>query len=282
MKNVLLVALLAACMCTSAGIAVAGGKPDGAKCHASKSCSSRVCARQQPEDKFGVCCRPNSCAEVGAQCGTIDDGCGTPLGCGDCDFASSCISNQCIPNSTTTTTTSTTTSTTNTTTTTSTTTSSTTSTTTTTIPVDCGDGNLDVPEECDDGANDNGDGCSAICTEEPGYDCAGEPSLCTTTCGDSIIAGSEECDDSGAFDGDGCNSDCNEEQGWTCVGLPSVCTTTCGDGTTAGTEECDDGNADNNDGCTDLCTKACAELSYNCTVNADCCSGFCGGDDCAE
>ena len=32
----------------------------------------------------------------------------------------------------------------------------------------CGDGNLDLGEQCDDGNNINGDGCSAVCTNEGG------------------------------------------------------------------------------------------------------------------
>jgi cysteine-rich repeat protein len=71
------------------------------------------------------------------------------------------------------TTTSTTTSTTSTTT--------TSSTTTSTIPSPCGDGALDGVEECDDGGTTPGDGCDGACVVEPGYECTGEPSVCTTT-----------------------------------------------------------------------------------------------------
>ena len=35
------------------------------------------------------------------------------------------------------------------------------------IPIVCGDGILEFGEECDDGNNDDGDGCSAVCTLEP-------------------------------------------------------------------------------------------------------------------
>ena len=35
------------------------------------------------------------------------------------------------------------------------------------VPSTCGDGILDPGEECDDGNNDSGDGCSAICVQEP-------------------------------------------------------------------------------------------------------------------
>jgi cysteine-rich repeat protein len=35
----------------------------------------------------------------------------------------------------------------------------------------CGNGVIDGDEECDDGNQDDGDGCSSTCVEEPGYDC---------------------------------------------------------------------------------------------------------------
>ncbi|KAM9324715.1 pappalysin-2 [Gastrophryne carolinensis] len=44
----------------------------------------------------------------------------------------------------------------------------------------CGDGevNEELGEECDDGALNNGDGCSQKCHLEPSYICSGNPSLC--------------------------------------------------------------------------------------------------------
>ena len=39
-------------------------------------------------------------------------------------------------------------------------------------PVRCGDRNLDIGEECDDGNLNDGDGCSAQCTIEPGWTCS--------------------------------------------------------------------------------------------------------------
>ncbi|HXC53297.1 MAG TPA: hypothetical protein VN634_20600 [Candidatus Limnocylindrales bacterium] len=113
--------------------AVAGGKPAGASCHVHKSCRSNLCVRLQPSDKFGVCCSPQDCAELGAQCGFIDNGCGTDIQCGDCSPGDQCVNNQCVAGTTTTTTTSTTTST-------SSTTSTTSSTTSTTIAGACPSG----------------------------------------------------------------------------------------------------------------------------------------------
>jgi cysteine-rich repeat protein len=45
--------------------------------------------------------------------------------------------------------------------------------------VNCGNGFLDGSEECDDGDRFSGDGCSAICRVETGWQCTGEPSVCT-------------------------------------------------------------------------------------------------------
>jgi cysteine-rich repeat protein len=61
----------------------------------------------------------------------------------------------------------------------------------------CGDGNIDDNEDCDDGNNVDGDGCSADCRIE--------------ICGDGVVQGSEECDDGNTIDGDGCDASCKNE-----------------------------------------------------------------------
>jgi len=48
-------------------------------------------------------------------------------------------------------------------------------------PEVCGDGNIAGAEECDDNGTTVGDGCSATCTIETGYECTGEPSTCEYT-----------------------------------------------------------------------------------------------------
>ncbi|MCD6497129.1 MAG: hypothetical protein J7M25_02360 [Deltaproteobacteria bacterium] len=53
---------------------------------------------------------------------------------------------------------------------------------------------MESPEGCDDGNLQDGDGCSAACSVEPGWSCSSEPSSCKTTCGDGIRAGQESCD----------------------------------------------------------------------------------------
>ena len=66
----------------------------------------------------------------------------------------------------------------------------------------CGDGSLDTGEECDDGNNIDGDGCSAVCkTEQDPY------------CGDGNLDSGEQCDDGNNVNGDGCSAACNTEGG---------------------------------------------------------------------
>jgi len=116
----------------------------------------------------------------------------------------------------------------------------------------CGDGVVQAPEFCDDGNNDNDDGCDENCQVEPGYGCApGEG--CSPICGDGQVLGDEECDDSNTNDGDGCSSSCEIEPGWECSGEPSSCNPLCGNGNLDAGEECDVGGA-YHPGCTDQCT----------------------------
>lgn len=88
---------------------------------------------------------------------------------------------------------------------------------------DCGDGVLDFTETCDDGDTSSGDGCSATCFLELGWECTGSPSLCSIICGDGILIGDEECDDGETSSGDGCSNVCAIEEGFECNGEPSVC-----------------------------------------------------------
>jgi len=83
----------------------------------------------------------------------------------------------------------------------------------------CGDGFRTYPEECDDGNQISGDGCSKKCKVELGYKCIGgsyynsQLDVCSvyTSCGDAVVAGSEECDDGNFIDGDGCSKYCTKE-----------------------------------------------------------------------
>ncbi|MGD8759696.1 MAG: DUF4215 domain-containing protein [Anaerolineales bacterium] len=98
----------------------------------------------------------------------------------------------------------------------------------------CGDGNLDLGEECDDGNNEPGDGCSPDCMLELPPPC----------CGDGRLDQGEECDDGNNEPGDGCSPDCTLEP-------------YCGDGILDPGEECDDGNNQPGDGCSPDCTLEC-------------------------
>ena len=69
-------------------------------------------------------------------------------------------------------------------------------------PQTCGNGTQEPDEECDDGNNNGGDGCSADCVTE----------IITPICGNSIPEGSEECDDGNIENGDGCSSTCTVEE----------------------------------------------------------------------
>ena len=101
----------------------------------------------------------------------------------------------------------------------------------------CGNGLIDVGEECDDGNLNNRDECLNHCV--------------AATCGDGLTnPDTEECDDGNQIDRDGC--------------LASCIIARCGDGIvrqdlSAGADEfeyCDDGNQNDHDQCTNLCQVA--------------------------
>lgn len=96
----------------------------------------------------------------------------------------------------------------------------------------CGDGATNGPagaEECDDGNLNEGDGCLRTCK--------------SARCGDGVVrVGVEQCDDGNTADGDGCSAQCK---------LP-----TCGDGKVDAFEVCDDANENNADACLTSCTPA--------------------------
>ncbi len=102
----------------------------------------------------------------------------------------------------------------------------------------CGNSIVEGGEECDDGNNAGGDGCSETCTNE----------VQMVVCGDGVAGEGEECDDGPQnSDGGGCTTGCKQA--------------VCGDGLLhAGFEECDDGAKNSDDA---ACTSACK-------------TGFCG------
>ena len=177
------------------------------------------------------------------------------------------------------------------------------------VPPTCGDGIVDVGEDCDDANDVEGDGCDNDCTFscesstecDDGEDCngtesctdhvcvdgtppdegttctlsSGEPGVCrsevcvSANCGNGVVDTGEECDDGNTDDTDACLSTCQSA--------------TCGDGFVhAGVEACDDGNAVPDDGCEDDC-------SFSCTTDAECddleaCNGLetCGASHACE
>lgn len=75
----------------------------------------------------------------------------------------------------------------------------------------CGNGAIDVFEDCDDSARVSGDGCDLNCMIEKGWKCDGAPSVCVSSCGDGTLQLYEDCDDTNTIDTDGCKNDCTLE-----------------------------------------------------------------------
>jgi uncharacterized protein (TIGR03382 family) len=94
----------------------------------------------------------------------------------------------------------------------------------------CGDGIVDMGEDCDDGNATNTDDCPTTCA--------------TPYCGDEFTwYGQEQCDDGNYLNIDACLNNCT--------------IASCGDGWLwLGSEACDDGNQDNSDLCTNACEPA--------------------------
>ncbi|TFH32078.1 MAG: DUF4215 domain-containing protein, partial [Myxococcales bacterium] len=149
------------------------------------------------------------------------------------------------------------------------------------IALDCGDGERSAIEACDDGNNNDEDGCSADCSMiESGYRCPVVNAPCVAIeCGDSRIDPPETCDDGNAAGNDGCSAACSRDEGWTCP-LPGVAcvATECGDGIVAGFEQCDDGNA-GTDGCSDECQ---LEDGFKCETPGQACEPTLCGDGARE
>ena len=115
----------------------------------------------------------------------------------------------------------------------------------------CGDGVLRNIEECDDGNNVSGDGCSSSCVVEIGFQCPTPGAPCiATTCGNGVQEGGEQCDDGNLRPYDGCSPTCQREA----VCPNGTCIAVCGDGLKFPSEACDDGNLRDGDGCSSTCT----------------------------
>jgi len=84
----------------------------------------------------------------------------------------------------------------------------------------CGDKKVEGTEQCDDGNDVTGDGCSPFCRLEPS--CPATGGACTTVCGSGLLlpGDQKQCDDGNTVSGDGCSSTCMIEPGFTCKTVP--------------------------------------------------------------
>ncbi|MBI4135324.1 DUF4215 domain-containing protein [Candidatus Uhrbacteria bacterium] len=132
--------------------------------------------------------------------------------------------------------------------------------------VPCGNGIVDPGEDCDDGNNQDGDGCSSQCLNEG--------SNYAMQCGNGRLDPGEDCDDGNIQDGDGCSKRCLNEGvagAWgitldslgflrLMAGSGTLISGVCGDGARQWVasglgEECDDGNNRDGDGCSARCLR---------------------------
>ena len=142
--------------------------------------------------------------------------------------------------------------------------------------VTCSNGVIDPGEICDDGNTTAGDGCSAACQTEIGWNCpvVGMACMRTSYCGDGFVTAPETCDDGNSTPGDGCSGTCQAEPNYDCMGQPSTCTSTvimgCGNGRIDGLETCDTGpqNGAAGSGCDAGCQIA---MGYDCTGQPSTC-----------
>lgn len=255
-------------------------------------------------------CQPLTCADRGANCGPVGNGCGDAVECGTCTGIEVCggagVPSQCgfdpppcTPR------------------------------TCESVGAGCGfvaDGCGDVvfcgdcsatgqqcggggiPNQCGgpaqsadacpalQGCNDQGascglagNGCGGLidcgsCAAPQTCGGAGVPSQCgiwdpppSQSCGDGVRDVGEACDDGNRQSGDGCTRDCRGvEPGYACPqpGAACVSTVQCGDGILSGSETCDDGNTQGGDGCSISCQR---EAGYRCPiVGAACRAAACG------
>ena len=161
---------------------------------------------------------------------------------------------------------------------------------TVTIGGGCGNGSLELGEQCDDGNNTPGDCCSASCTLEVGS--CNDGDACTT--GDTCQAGScvggtaPDCNDGNLCTDDSCNSLTG------CVNVANTATCDDGDACTTNdlcsggscqsgaTADCGDGNICTVDSCNSA--SGCQNLPSNaaCDDSNDCTDDSCAANACSS
>lgn len=146
----------------------------------------------------------------------------------------------------------------------------------------CGDGVLDSQyEACDDGNNENGDGCWGNCLQvERGYICNEEGAACESfaRCGDGAVIFPEQCDDSNTTPGDGCSATCKVELGFKCDDAGLCTPTVCGDDIIEGSEMCEPNLSS---GCTSQCQFA-PDCSGEGACTSECGDGLVLGEACDD
>jgi fibro-slime domain-containing protein len=145
----------------------------------------------------------------------------------------------------------------------------------------CGDGIVQVGEQCDDKGSAF-PGCDDKCQLEKGYQCPFAGAPCVPVCGDGILVSpAEQCDPAIANQASACYSattadathpPCSVKPGYVCDST-GCHTTTCGDGKVEGSEGCDPATKNNDlgDGCTATCT-----AEPTCPKTGGACSTICG------
>lgn len=134
--------------------------------------------------------------------------------------------------------------------------------------ISCGNGILEIGEECDDTNKTSDDGCSLDCKKEVCPDQQERrrrndtKEICVAiACGNGLVETGEECDDTNKLAGDGCSIDCKKE---TCPATQErrrrtndtmeICVSVnCGNAVIETGEECDDTNKVSGDGCSFDC-----------------------------